>query len=351
MAMPTDFWRNDQMLNIFRTKPCQRLARDGVCGWKSQCQFSHSLEWPRRQPRRYSYSPELCPSIHVVKDADGGTVRMENKCNAGLRCPWAHSKEEVLFHPHIFKTILCDDHAKNAGRGNKKNKCHRYYCPFAHGSDELRASPLSAEQRDKCLKAAEDFASDACCPVCVCPWTTPPVGTINASEEIREKFPDVASLNFGVPPAISPAPGLEKPMGGPQLWDMLYTGPMAQGGFPKDFGLGLKQPMDFTANGMEAKMAAAKDYLPTLPPFGKPPHDSLISPQKPSMPDSLISPQHSLFSQGDPFGSLRVTSLSDDSPAFIAFDGYPGSQRQPTKPTQEREMLQAENDKVMYHYL
>jgi len=183
MAMPTDFWRNDQMLNIFRTKPCQRLARDGVCGWRSQCQFSHSLEWPRRQPRRYNYSPELCPNVTVIEGPDGGTERVENNCNAGLRCPWAHSKEEVLFHPHIFKTTLCEEHTSNTGnnqnqrqtRNAKKNRCHRYYCPFAHGQDELRTSPLSAEQREKCLRSMEAFPSDVCCVVCTRHWLTPEV--------------------------------------------------------------------------------------------------------------------------------------------------------------------------------
>lgn len=334
MAMPTDFWRNDQMLNIFRTKPCQRLARDGVCGWKSQCQYSHCLDWPRRQPRRYNYSPELCPSIRTVEDADG-TVRIESKCTAGLRCPWAHSKEEVLFHPHIFKTTLCDDHANNASggqpktRGAKKQKCHRYYCPFAHGSDELRTSPLSAEQRERCLRAMEMFPSDTCCQVCVQPWTTPAAPAMSTSED---KYLDVAALGFDLPaPPLACGQKAPPGLGGPQLWDMLYTpGQMAQANFHKD--LGPKQPADAFANGIEGK--EAKDQLPMLPPFQKPVKDPFAVPYKP-----MSDLQHSLFSHGDPLGSLRVTSLSDDSPAFIAFDGgYPG-QRQPPKPSQERDLL------------
>mmetsp|Transcript_53447 Transcript_53447/g.100558 ORF Transcript_53447/g.100558 Transcript_53447/m.100558 type:complete len:823 (-) Transcript_53447:158-2626(-) len=169
MALPADFWRNEQMLNIFRTKPCQRLFRDGVCDWKSQCQYSHCLEWPRRPPQKHNYSPELCVHIRFNQN---GEVNIESICPAGARCQHAHSKEEILYHPHIFKTKLCEEFRNTNGsqrnsRGNNRTRCHRYYCPFAHGQQELRHSPLSAEQRDQCLRAIEFFPSDDCCRVCL----------------------------------------------------------------------------------------------------------------------------------------------------------------------------------------
>lgn len=169
--MPTDFWRNAQMLNIFRSKPCQRLARDGVCQWKSRCQFSHCTEWPRRPPQKHRYSPEICPHIQVSAINKDGTVQIQNKCTMGLACPCAHSMEEVLYHPQIFKTILCEEHlrkddSQRKQRG-KKSKCHRYYCPFAHGNDELRTTSLTPAQRDQCLRALDMFPSSECCRLCV----------------------------------------------------------------------------------------------------------------------------------------------------------------------------------------
>lgn len=285
MAMPTDFWRNDQMLNIFRTKPCQRLGRDGVCGWRSQCQFSHNLEWPRRQPRRYNYSPEVCPNIRLVEGADG-TESIENTCSAGLRCPWAHSKEEVLFHPLIFKTNLCEEHTSNAGanqktRNAKKNRCHRYYCPFAHGSDELRTSTLSTEARERCLRAMEVFPSDVCCVACSRHWITPTVNEKVAKDPIA-------------------APGLEA-HGPSMLW-----GPQAPIG-PHAF-----------------------DVLSTVPNLFK--GDFALKPSKEFVP--------SYFDMEPALSSLRVSSLSQDSPAFIdlatpaaqEFAGYPslGPIKQPS---------------------
>jgi len=219
MAMPTNFWRNEQMLNIFRTKPCQRLARDGVCRWRSQCQYSHCPEWPRRQTRKYAYCPEVCPHIR------SGTA-----CLAGLNCPKAHSKEEVLFHPHFFKTQLCKEHAHHAvqrgsrnARGSKRHRCHRYYCPFAHGTEELRSSPLTEEQREQCLQAIEMFPSDDCCTACTRYWITP----YHRAEERCAPVLDLeAHLRFPPPPWPQlPQPvAAQHSLAASQLWGLLGGG-------------------------------------------------------------------------------------------------------------------------------
>eukprot|EP00916_Digyalum_oweni_P005744 GHVL01009954.1.p1 GENE.GHVL01009954.1~~GHVL01009954.1.p1 ORF type:complete len:152 (-),score=9.67 GHVL01009954.1:212-667(-) len=46
-------------------------------------------------------------------------------------CPFAHSCEEIMFHPCIYKTKLCFEY-------EKKGACKRYYCCLAHGQEELR---------------------------------------------------------------------------------------------------------------------------------------------------------------------------------------------------------------------
>jgi len=176
MAMPPDFWRNAQSLNIFRTKPCQRLAQDGICGWKSQCQYSHCIDWPRRQPLKHAYSPMMCPNVRMslLGENGNGSSVLDKPCPAGLRCPMAHSKEEVLFHPDIFKTTLCEenDGSQRTSRAGKRHSCHRYYCPLAHGSQELRSSSLSEEYRKECLRALDLFPSDTCCKTCAPSWNS-----------------------------------------------------------------------------------------------------------------------------------------------------------------------------------
>jgi len=310
MAMPTDFWRNDQMLNIFRTKPCQRLARDGVCGWRSQCQFSHSPEWPRRQPRRYNYSPELCPHIRVVKAHDG-TEQIVNSCSAGLRCPWAHSKEEVLFHPHVFKTALCEEHTNNVGnnqgknRNAKKNRCHRYYCPFAHGSDELRISSLSVEQRDSCLSAMEVFPSDVCCQMCTRHWLTPPV--------TEQTFQDRNPLAFDIqgPPLPWPQKAPQAQVGHNHPWDVLSTVPDQ------------KQSKEFFDKILDKW---AIDARAALKPIQKPTEDPFVMPY-----EQFGGLSRSLFYTDEPLSSLRVSNLTNDSPAFIDVVRQPIGQKLPMK--------------------
>lgn len=166
--MPATFWRDEAKLDIFKTKPCQRLCDDGLCKWKSRCQYSHCIDWPRRQLRKYKYSPEICPHLRFYTDENGAT-QVVNQCMEGPKCQKGHSKEEILYHPLIFKTTPCEEYASNAAMKTpsaKRKRCHRFYCPFAHGNNELRSSSLPEATRNYCLMMASQFPSDSCCSVC-----------------------------------------------------------------------------------------------------------------------------------------------------------------------------------------
>lgn len=103
-----------------------------------------------------------------------GEVQLENTCADGDGCKLSHSKDEVLYHPHLFKTVICEDHdqwlleqSQPTSRNSKSARCHRYYCPFAHGQEELRESPLPSSTREKLLAdVLEQFPRDECCEVC-----------------------------------------------------------------------------------------------------------------------------------------------------------------------------------------
>jgi len=287
----------------------------------------------------------MCPNIRVIEE--NGTERIENTCSAGLRCPWAHSKEEVLFHPHIFKTTLCEEHNTNTSsnpksRNGKKNRCHRYYCPFAHGSEELRTSPLPKEQKESCIRAMEVFPSDVCCMVCTRHWLNPPV----TDKQQPQGYQEPAGLNYDVNGAASMLWGSQKSPQQPPIFqppfDVLSTVPN-QGPpnlMPGD--LGARPPKD-----MFGKMdKAVKDHA-SVSPIQKPTEDPFAVAYKPD----LLNPS---FFNGEPLSSLRVSTLSRDSPAFIdrqqpafidlANDGYSVGQRnlQAAKPplsTQPRDLL------------
>jgi hypothetical protein len=276
----------------------------------------------------------MCPNIRVIEDPEGGAERIENNCSAGLRCPWAHSKEEVLFHPDIFKTTLCEEHTNNTGnnqksRSAKKNRCHRYYCPFAHGSDELRTSPLSAEQRERALRAMEVFPSDVCCVVCTRHWLTPSVNDKN----FQELGCPPCDPSVGYPPMLSqkaPPPPI-----GHNAFDVLSTVPNLVPNHMRD--LAHKPPKDILAG----KIMAEKDAVMPGPKLND---SNLFS--------SLYSPDMnpSLFSYGEPLTSLRNANLTSDAPAYIdlAGNGLSVGQRQPNTPTKSTTAAQARSpDGVM----
>jgi len=160
------------MFHRFRSKPCQRLLRSGICEWHSQCQYSHDPEWPRRPTNKHNYSPVLCPHLRPVVINDAGEVQLENHCPAGFSCAYSHTKDEVLYHPSVFKTTMCEEHRmlmidlRGARRSKHRPRCHRYYCPFAHGKQELRSSSLVPEQIEAAIRAIGVLPPAVCCGIC-----------------------------------------------------------------------------------------------------------------------------------------------------------------------------------------
>ncbi len=109
----------------FRTRFCERFLQYGECNFGGKCQYSHNMTWRRRSPQKYLYEPRLCDNI-ITYVADSGKKQTMINCHNGKNCKFAHSREEVLFHPALYKTVMCEDPS-----------CMRYYCPFAHSVDEL----------------------------------------------------------------------------------------------------------------------------------------------------------------------------------------------------------------------
>jgi len=88
----------------FRTSWCaKRYDHD-----PKLCAFGHvdiNRGWLRRDPSVYNYSEKLCPYIVRSPMLDAGYSF--NACPNGLKCGFAHSKEECLYHPRRYKSALC----------------------------------------------------------------------------------------------------------------------------------------------------------------------------------------------------------------------------------------------------
>lgn len=117
-------------LAVFRTRICEQ-HRQGLCLEADRCPHSHCQTWQRRNPNEFPYSPRLCPDIEFVRK--GKKMTLLRRCCRGRECMFAHSKEEELYHPSIYKTKLCNAVV-----------CTRYFCPFAHIEGELKKpTPLT----------------------------------------------------------------------------------------------------------------------------------------------------------------------------------------------------------------
>ncbi|KAL8440948.1 hypothetical protein Emag_007596 [Eimeria magna] len=107
----------------------------GSCSFgDDRCQYSHSQVWTRRPP--YYASPSFrherleathrepllrylpVPCEHLLIE-NGKVVKVT--CQRGVNCPFAHSPEEIAYHPLVYK-----------------RSCRVYYCWKSHGEKERR---------------------------------------------------------------------------------------------------------------------------------------------------------------------------------------------------------------------
>lgn len=112
-------------LATFRTSFCTNHHQN-KCPNSDSCAKSHCLTWQRRNPYEISYCPQLCPEIQFVKKSR--KMVLYRRCTRGKNCNFAHSKEEELYHPLVYKTKQCSAYPK----------CSRYFCPFVHAPSEMR---------------------------------------------------------------------------------------------------------------------------------------------------------------------------------------------------------------------
>ncbi|KAF8822079.1 zinc finger (CCCH type) motif-containing protein [Cardiosporidium cionae] len=92
-------------LHKFRTRICERYVTLGKCDFADRCQFSHDLAWSRRPQWKYNYGPEMCPNVKMMK-SESGEISYQSKCEKKRECSKCHTREEQLWHPATYKTIV-----------------------------------------------------------------------------------------------------------------------------------------------------------------------------------------------------------------------------------------------------
>lgn len=104
--------------------------------------FQHAGQLPRRLPvrlsdgRGYNYLPKRCANTINRTSADATTA---SECANGDSCEYAHSVEEIIYHPQVYKTRLCE-HTLD----EKLKRCARTsHWIFVLRLDHLRLVPLT----------------------------------------------------------------------------------------------------------------------------------------------------------------------------------------------------------------
>lgn len=132
---------NTEQLSRFRTTWCaKRYEHD-----HDQCAFAHvevNGGWLRRNPSDFEYRAEICPSVvRVMNKSIGPFGFTMNQCEKGESCDFAHSREEVSYHPDRYKRKMCTSLAAKGMMCPLGDICPDFHSEQHAPRGKRRASP------------------------------------------------------------------------------------------------------------------------------------------------------------------------------------------------------------------
>jgi hypothetical protein len=102
---------------VFRTTWCsKRYDHD-----HELCGFGHvevNGGWLRRNPLKQKYTDDMCQFISIVptsNDLSNTKQVIVNECPHGIKCTFAHSEEEIKYHPRRYKQKVCASTGRSSG--------------------------------------------------------------------------------------------------------------------------------------------------------------------------------------------------------------------------------------------
>lgn len=149
-------------VGCFRTSWCsKRYDHD-----HELCGFAHAEingGWLRRDPTIHNYKDEICSFITSNRSATRGGVKgstlIMNECPKGVHCEFAHSVEEVIYHPKRYKQRICSSAGRVGG-------CHLGdVCPNHHPAESYRFPKKSDSRSPRHARQAPGNTSPAKGPV------------------------------------------------------------------------------------------------------------------------------------------------------------------------------------------
>lgn len=97
---------------------------------KSSCEYAHNVQDYRRDPRKFSYKPDICKKWNVSSEissyAQGG-------CPLNVDCKKCHGWKELEYHPASYKTKQCINN----------ESCSRSDCGYFHSQADRRLKHIN----------------------------------------------------------------------------------------------------------------------------------------------------------------------------------------------------------------
>ena len=115
-------------IETYKTEPCDKeFCRS------EECLYYHEKSERRRNPYKFKYSAKLCSFIYK----DRAFMGAENCPNKDY-CELAHNKDEIFYHPSVYKTKDC-----------RVSPCYAKFCAFKHPGDYIQPTSEEGENKNR----------------------------------------------------------------------------------------------------------------------------------------------------------------------------------------------------------
>ena len=129
---PKDSLMTDRVFYLTQYKVLPCTDPSPACS-QGSCPHFHYDNKRRRSPKLFKYSHDAC---QAVKPDAGAQWKRPSSCPLGDSCPFAHTLLEAMYHPEVYKTVLCSNFDEREPSTWRRCQWGRM-CAHAHSKLEM----------------------------------------------------------------------------------------------------------------------------------------------------------------------------------------------------------------------